>query len=141
MRRFDYIEPFIMLATVVQWLVLATLAGAIVGSGTSLFLRGLFFMTDRTASIPLWLQMSLLPAGGLLNGLLLYYGYRTNTTGLRDSVFAAVHTQAGRMPFRTILIKPIAAIITLASGGSAGKEGPCSHIGASLAAAIGQVCI
>lgn len=139
MRRFDYIEPFIMLATVVQWLVLATLAGAIVGSGTSLFLRGLFFMTDRTASIPLWLQMSLLPAGGLLNGLLLYYGYRTNTTGLRDSVFAAVHTQAGRMPFRTILIKPIAAIITLASGGSAGKEGPCSHIGASLAAAIGQV--
>jgi H+/Cl- antiporter ClcA len=42
------------------------------------------------------------------------------------------------MPFRTILIKPIAAIITLASGGSAGKEGPCSHIGASLASAIGQ---
>jgi len=127
-----------MLATVLQWLVLATLTGAIVGSGTSLFLHGLFFMTDRTAGIPLWAQMLLLPAGGLLNGLLLHYGYRANTTGLKDTLFAAVHTQAGRMPFLTLPIKPIAAIITLASGGSAGKEGPCSHIGASLGAAIGQ---
>ena len=128
-----------MLATVLQWLVLATLTGAIVGSGTSLFLHGLFFMTGQTEGIPLWLQMCLLPAGGLLNGLLLHYGYRLNTTGFKDTLFAAVHAQAGRMPFLTLPIKPIAAIITLASGGSAGKEGPCSHIGASLGAAIGQV--
>jgi len=128
-----------MLVTVLQWLVLATLTGAIVGSGTSLFLHGLFFMTGQTEGIPLWLQMCLLPAGGLLNGLLLHYGYRLNTTGFKDTLFAAVHVQAGRMPFLTLPIKPIAAIITLASGGSAGKEGPCSHIGASLGAAIGQV--
>ncbi|MBN9600410.1 MAG: chloride channel protein [Afipia sp.] len=128
-----------MLATVLQWLVLASVTGAIVGTGTSLFLHGLFFMTDRTAMVPFWLQMLLLPAGGLLNGLLLHYGYRFDRTGLKDTVMAAVHTQAGRMPFLTMPIKPLAAIITLASGGSAGKEGPCSHIGASLAAAIGQV--
>lgn len=139
MRRFDIVEPVVMLVTVLQWLVLATVTGLIVGSGTSLFLHGLFFATDRTASVPLWLQMILLPAGGLLNGLLLFYGYRINTTGLKDTLFAAVDAQAGRMPLRTILIKPVAAIITLASGGSAGKEGPCSHIGASLAAAIGHV--
>lgn len=128
-----------MLATVAQWLVLATAMGLIVGTGTSLFLFGLFFATDHTASVPLWLQMMLLPAGGLLNGLLLYYGYRANTTGLKDTLFAAVNTQAGRMPFRTMLVKPVAAIITLASGGSAGKEGPCSHIGASLGAAVAQM--
>jgi H+/Cl- antiporter ClcA len=138
LRRFDVIEPVVMLATVLQWLVIATVTGVIVGSGTSLFLHGLLFMTERTAAIPLWLQMILLPVGGLLNGLLLHYGYRLNTTGLKDSLFAAVHTQAGRMPFLTVPIKPLAAIITLASGGSAGREGPCSHIGASLAAAIGQ---
>ncbi|ODS56524.1 MAG: chloride channel protein [Acidobacteria bacterium SCN 69-37] len=128
-----------MLATVVQWLVLATLAGVIIGTGTSLFLHGLFLATDRTAGIPLWLQMTMLAVGGLLNGLLLHYGYQGNAGGLKDSVFAAVNTQSGRLPFRTILIKPVAAILTLASGGSAGKEGPCSHIGASLASAIGQV--
>lgn len=128
-----------MLATVVQWLVLATLTGVIVGSGTSLFLHGLFFLTDQTTSIPLWLQMVLLPLGGFLNGLILYYGYRMNTTGLKDSVIAAVHKQSGRMPFKTLMLKPIAAIITLACGGSAGKEGPCSHIGGTLASGLGQV--
>ncbi|MCI2807768.1 chloride channel protein [Eoetvoesiella caeni] len=137
--RFNYIEPVVMLATVVQWLVLATIAGAIVGTGTSFFLHGLFFFVEGTASVPLWVQMILLPVGGLLNGLLLYYGYKANKTGLKDSVIEAVHTQSGKMPFKTLLIKPVAAIITLASGGSAGKEGPCSHIGASLASGIGRV--
>ncbi|UHL63088.1 chloride channel protein [Paralcaligenes sp. KSB-10] len=139
MPRVNYIEPIVMLATVMQWLVLATITGAIVGSGTSLFLHGLFFLTGKTASIPLWLQMTLLPLGGFLNGLLLHYGYRKNTSGLKDSVIAAVHKQSGQMPFKTLAIKPIAAIITLACGGSAGKEGPCSHIGGSLASGVGRV--
>src|SRR5690242_1351855 len=127
-----------MPATVVQWLVLATITGAIVGSGTTLFLKGLFYLAGRTASAPLWMQMALLPAGGLVNGLLLHYGYRANRAGLKDTVFAAVHEQEGRMPLRTILIKPVAALVTLTCGGSAGKEGPCAHIGASLGAAIGH---
>jgi len=138
-QRFDHIEPIVMLATVVQWLILATITGAIIGSGTTLFLKALFFLAGNTASVPLWMQMALLPAGGLLNGLLLHYGYRADRTGLKDTVFAAVHAQEGRMPLRTILIKPVAALITLACGGSAGKEGPCAHIGASLGAAIGHV--
>lgn len=139
MQRFDHVEPLVMLATVIQWLVLATMAGAIVGSSTALFLKALFFLTDRSAAAPLWIQMALLPAGGLLNGLLIHYGYRANSTGLKDTVFAAVHVQEGRMPLRTMLIKPVAALVTLGCGGSAGKEGPCSHIGASLGAAIGHV--
>lgn len=40
---------------------------------------------------------------------------------------------------KTMLIKPIAAIITLASGGSAGKEGPCSHIGGTIASWFGRL--
>jgi H+/Cl- antiporter ClcA len=139
MRRFDFVEPVVMLATAIQWLVLATLVGAGVGCGTSLFLHGLFFMTDRTAAVPFWFQVLLLPAGGLLNGLLLHYGYLAGRLDLKDTLFAAVHAQAGRMPFLTMPIKPMAAIITLASGGSAGKEGPCSHIGASIGAAIGEM--
>lgn len=138
MARIHFIEPIVMLATVLQWLVLATLTGIIVGSGTSIFLHGLFHMTETTVSIPLWVQMLLLPLGGLINGLLLYYGSRLNKSGLKDSVIASVHKQSGRMPFSTLLIKPLAAIVTLTCGGSAGKEGPCSHIGGTLAAALGQ---
>lgn len=139
MPRLNLIEFVVMLATIIQWLFLATLTGVIVGAGTSLFLHGLFAASGATEAVPLWLQMILLPAGGLLNGLLLFYGYRLNRTGLGDGVIAAVHNQSGRMPLRTMAIKPVAAIITLASGGSAGKEGPCAHIGGSLASALGRL--
>ncbi|MDP4086067.1 MAG: chloride channel protein [Bacillota bacterium] len=138
LNRIKYIEPFVMLATLLRWFVLATFAGAIVGFGTSFFLKGLFFSTNKTSNIPLWVQMLILPIGGLLNGIILYYGYR-NSTNKKDSVIAAVHRQSGIIPFKTFAIKPIAAIITLASGGSAGKEGPCSHIGGSLASLFGRL--
>src|SRR5690606_33392401 len=133
------LEPVVMLATVVQWMILATIVGGVVGSGVSAFLHILFFATERSTEIPSWMQSVLLPLGGLANGVLLYYGYRASSRGLKDSIQAAVFEQGGRMPLRTILIKPVAAIITLACGGSAGKEGPCSHLGASLGSAIGRV--
>lgn len=139
MQSIRFVEPVVMLATVAQWLVLATLTGTLVGAGTSLFLHALFFMTQTTATAPGWVYMLLLPLGGLINGLLLHWGYRRNRSGLKDSAIAAVHRQSGRMPFRTALIKPLAALVTLSCGGSAGKEGPGSHIGGTVAAGIGEI--
>lgn len=139
MSRIRFVEPLVMIATIIRWFVLATITGAIVGTGTSLFLKGLYFSTDKTSHLPLWLSMILLPIGGLLNGLILYFGYRYGSKDKKDSVIAAVHEQSGLMPYKTIAIKPIAAIITLASGGSAGKEGPCSHIGGTLASWFGHL--
>ncbi len=127
-----------MLATLSRWLVLATITGGIVGTGTSLFLLALQFSLNHTENIPLYLKMIFLPLGGIMNGLILYYGYR-HYTGLKDSTIAAVHEQSGKMPYKTLPIKPIAAIITLASGGSAGKEGPCAHIGGTIASLLGRV--
>ncbi len=127
-----------MLATVLQWLVLSIVTGAIIGVGCSIFLRVLFATEGRVYAVPWWLQLSLLVGGGFANGLLLHYGYRLRRSGLSDSPIVAVNQQHGKMPFRTLWIKPLAALITLGCGGSAGKEGPCSHIGASFAAGIGR---
>ncbi|MFT0531959.1 chloride channel protein [Castellaniella hirudinis] len=138
--RINLLEPAIMLATVVQWLVLASLVGLVVGVGVSSFLHALLYSIDQSSRMPAWAYWITLPLAGLANGLLMTYGYRwLNPGGLRDSIFAAVYDQGGRMPWRTMLIKPLATILTLAGGGSAGKEGPCSHLGASLAALIGRV--
>lgn len=138
MPRYRFAEPLVMLATVVQWLVLSIFTGALVGVGCTIFLRVLFATAGRAYAAPLWLQMLLLPLGGLANGLLLYYGYRLRRSKFEDNAIVAVNQQAGKMPFRTMWIKPLAAWITLGCGGSAGKEGPCSHIGASIAAAVGR---
>lgn len=138
MQPVRFVEPVVMLATVAQWLVLATLTGTLAGAGTSLFLYALFYLSSSTMTAPLWVHMVLLPLGGLFNGLLLHWGYRANRTGLKDSTIAAVQQQAGRMPLATAWIKPVAALATLASGGSAGRTGPCSHIGGTVAAGIGK---
>ncbi len=132
-------EPLVMLATVVQWLVLSIVTGAVIGLGCSLFLRVLFATSGHTYAVSWWAQAGLLLAGGLANGLLLHYGYRLRRSHFDDSPIVAVNEQHGKMPFRTLWIKPLAALITLGCGGSAGKEGPCSHLGASLAAGIGRV--
>lgn len=139
MFRSHLTEPLVMLATVLQWLVLSILTGAVVGTGCSFFLHVLFAVAGHTYTAPLWLQMTLLPAGGLLNGLLLHYGNRLNRTGLKDSVIISVNDQHGRLPWKTFWLKPVATLITLGCGGSAGKEGPCSHLGASIASGIGEL--
>ncbi len=136
--RFHPTEPLVMLATIVQWLVLATAVGALVGTACSLFLGLLFLSEGRLYGAPLWLLALVLPLGGLANGLLLHYGYRIGASNLKDEPIAAVNEQAGRMPFKTLWVKPVAALVTLGCGGSAGKEGPCSHVGAGIAAGVGQ---
>lgn len=131
-------EPLVMFATVVQWLVLSVVTGAIIGVGCTIFLRVLFATEGRVYNVHWWVLAVLLPLGGLANGLLLHYGYRLRHSTFTDSPIVAVNRQQGKMPFRTMWIKPLAALITLGVGGSAGKEGPCSHIGASIAAAVGR---
>lgn len=139
MRRFSPAEPLVMLATVALWLVLAIGTGAIVGTACSLFLGALFRTEGRLYDAPWGLQAALLVAGGLGNGLLLHYAMRLDRSGLRDEPIVAVNEQRGRMPLATLWVKPLAALITLGCGGSAGKEGPCSQLGAGAAAGVGQV--
>jgi len=128
-----------MLATIVQWLFLAMITGALVGVFCSVFLRALFLVEGRVYDVPWWWLAILLPLGGLANGLLFHYAYPRGRDQLSDEPIAAVNAQQGRMPVATLWVKPVAALITLGCGGSAGKEGPCSHIGASVAAGVGQV--
>jgi H+/Cl- antiporter ClcA len=138
MSRFRVAESLVMLARVLQWLVLSILMGAVVGVGCTIFLRALFATAGHTCAAPWWLQIVLLLGRGLANGLLLHYGYSLSCRGYQDSPIVAVNEQRGRMPFRALWIEPVAAIITLGCGGSAGKERPCSPTGASLGAGIGQ---
>lgn len=139
MRRLRIAEPLVMLLTILQWVVLASLTGSLIGVGCAVFLHVLFMTEGRAYDLPRWLYFLILPLGGLLNGLLMNYGYRIYPGKVEDDPIVAVNQNVGAIPFRTFWIKPLAAIITLGCGGSAGKEGPCSHIGASVAAAVGRV--
>jgi H+/Cl- antiporter ClcA len=49
-----------------------------------------------------------------------------------EAVISAVHKDWGRIDWRVAPVKLLATVVTLAFGGSVGKEGPCAQIGAAI---------
>ncbi|MDG2050975.1 MAG: chloride channel protein [Myxococcota bacterium] len=84
------------------------------------------------------LLLALLPVlGGLVAGFLVKtFAPEAEGTGT-DSYIDAFHNKGGVMRSRVPLVKSLATIATLASGGSAGKEGPVAQIGAGIGSALG----
>ncbi|MFL5264774.1 MAG: chloride channel protein [Anaeromyxobacteraceae bacterium] len=85
-----------------------------------------------------WL-LALLPAvGGLVSGLLTRLAPETAGGG-GDAAIEAYHRHGGLVRRRVLPVKAAAAIATLASGGSGGREGPTMQIGAALGSLVARV--
>jgi H+/Cl- antiporter ClcA len=56
-----------------------------------------------------------------------------------DKVIEAVHQRSGRIPLAVAPVKLVATVVTIAVGGSVGKEGPAAQIGASLASGMASL--
>ncbi len=77
--------------------------------------------------------------GGLFSGITVYvFAPEASGTGT-DAMINAFHHKEGKMSAKIPLVKSIATIITLASGGSGGKEGPISQIGAGFGAFVADL--
>ena len=84
-----------------------------------------------------WVLFFLPVAGGLISGLLVKtFAPEAEGTGT-DGYIDAFHNKAGSMRRRVSWVKSAATLSTLASGGSAGKEGPIAQIGAGFASILG----
>ncbi len=86
-----------------------------------------------------WYYLVGMPAiGGLIVGVMIYFGAREAKGHGVPEVMEAVALRGGVIKTRVGLIKTIASAITIGSGGSAGQEGPIVQIGASIGSSIGQ---
>lgn len=76
--------------------------------------------------------LALLPAlGGLVAGLLARLAPEIRGGG-GDAMIEAFHERGGAIRRRVILLKPLASIATLGSGGAGGREGPTMHLGGAI---------
>lgn len=82
-----------------------------------------------------WLFMLIITGGGFLTGLILRRCPEAAGAGTNAAI-KAYHQDRGRIPFSRTVWKLLASIITLGTGGSAGKEGPISLIGSGLASSF-----
>ena len=117
--------------------------GAIAFRSLIIFTRQVFFAADGFAavymqSLPL-AQRLLMPAlGGLLVGGIAYrLAPEVRGSGIPE-VMEAVARRVGVIRLRVLILKTVAAALTIGSGGSAGREGPIVHIGSSMGSALGQ---
>lgn len=93
--------------------------------------------TSTAATMPVWYRVVLPAAGGLIVGLLLYVLKAPEVAGEGvPAVRRALLEHDGRIRYRVAPLKLLATILTIGSGGSAGREGPIIQIGAAIGSGL-----
>jgi chloride channel protein, CIC family len=124
-------EQSVIFFSILKWFVLATVTGAIVGLSTALFLKLLNWSTIYCSRYTYYYL--LVPIALFTSALMIKYLAPDAEGHGTEKVIEAVHKNYGKIKPMVVPIKLAATIITLALGGSAGKEGPCAQIGGGLA--------
>jgi chloride channel protein, CIC family len=79
-----------------------------------------------------WLLFLIPVVGGLISGFLVFKFAPEAEGHGTDAAIDAFHQKGGMIRGRVPLIKGLASIVTIGTGGSAGKEGPVAQIGAGF---------
>ncbi|MBN2790697.1 MAG: chloride channel protein [Candidatus Delongbacteria bacterium] len=77
--------------------------------------------------------------GGLLVGLVIYYGAREAKGHGVPEVMDAMANKGGRIRPKIVVVKTLASALCIGSGGSVGREGPIVQIGSALGSTVGQI--
>lgn len=143
-----------------KWLLLGTLIGVVAGLGAVVFYDGLdlatrLLLTDIGGYTPArtageggyrlasgfarpW-AIPLVVGGGALVAGLLVFGLAPEAEGHgTDAAIKAVHTNPKGVRPRVILIKLVASMLTIGSGGSGGREGPTAQISSGFGSVLAR---
>jgi chloride channel protein, CIC family len=128
------------------WASLAGFMGALASLFFAACAEGVHqVMTNSNAGVvesmrllPWWATMTVPAAGGLLAGLVLLLGKRLVPGKSSTDYMEAIVIGDGKLPLRISLIKSTAALFTIGSGGSVGREGPMVQLAALLASLLGR---
>jgi H+/Cl- antiporter ClcA len=132
--RNKIIEETVLFISIAKWVCLATAAGAVVGLSTTVFIKILEWSTQLTGQYNYYFLF--LPAAMVLSVLLVKYLAPDAEGHGTEKVIEAVHRSSGKIRAAVVPVKLATTIMTLAAGGSVGKEGPCAQIGAGLTSTL-----
>jgi CIC family chloride channel protein len=96
------------------------------------------FLEAVEAATP-WRRVAMTSLGGLIVGPLVYFFAREAKGHGVPEVMESIILRGGTIRPRVVVVKALASAITIASGGSAGREGPIVQIGSALGSTLGQL--
>lgn len=133
----EVLETEKMLAKLVKWLLMGSIAGVMAAVGIMAFLKLLYMGIDlaEKASALWWV---LLPVGGLVSTNILKFAPMAAGHGT-EAVIRSVNKLEGYMPLAVAPIKAAATIISISAGASLGKEGPAAQIGGAITSTLGRL--
>lgn len=128
--RKKVLEGSVLFVSILKWLFLASCIGIIVGISTTMFLK---LLGLGIAAATRYEYYFLLLPGALFLSALIVKTFASDAEGHgTEKIIEAVHRQSGKIKLAVVPVKLVATVITIACGGSAGKEGPAAQIGAAL---------
>lgn len=136
MRR-NVVESSVLFISIVKWLILASIAGVLVGLSTTVFLKALGWSMSAASNYQYYYV--LLPAALFLSALIVKYLAPDAEGHGTEKIIEAVHQRSGKIKLMVVPVKLVATIVTIALGGSAGKEGPAAQIGAGVSSAFSDL--
>ena len=130
--------------------IVAIIIGVLGGFGAILFrysirfFQSVFFGSwnyslEYVMGLPWYVKFLAPTIGGLIVGPIVYYFAKEARGHGVPEVMEAVALRGGAIRFRVMFAKIAASAVSIASGGSVGREGPIVQIGSALGSAIGQV--
>ncbi|MBU0690540.1 chloride channel protein [bacterium] len=130
-------EQSALFISLMRWTVLSSIVGVMVGFSTWAFITGLNKSIEFTSEIP-YLPF-LIPLVIVLSAVIGKYLAPESQGHGTEKIIEAVHKVSGRIRLRVVPVKVFTTILTVAGGGSAGKEGPAAQIGAALSSGFASL--
>ncbi len=132
--RHHVAEHTVLFLSIVKWTFFALIIGATVGAAIHYFIVAIDISTTAINGVPL--HLALLPLGLMLSTFLTKTFAPDAKGHGTEKVIEAVHKKSGKIEPKNIPVKILATIVTLATGGSVGKEGPSAQIGSGIASLV-----
>ncbi len=89
--------------------------------------------------LDVWHRLLIPTIGGLVAGLVLFWGLRLVGKQRSSNILEVVSTSDGRLPFRSAIVKAASSLISIGSGESIGREGAITQLAATFASKWGQM--
>jgi CIC family chloride channel protein len=95
-------------------------------------------LEGAATSLPAWARLLMPTTGGLIAGLILFFGPRWSQAQRSADYMEVIVLGNGIMRVRDTVVKSVSSLVTISSGGSIGREGPMVQLAAMLASLLGR---